>query len=152
MQKLFAAFVSFAAVALSAAPASAWFLHHPCKQCDKCGTFYVRPYNAFSPVAFGNITFAGYTMPGTGYGDPNGAGPGCDSGAPIQGPSGATVAPGAPLPNAPVETEESGPTSEVPTRGPAFRGFRNGVRRPGFNLRNGPMVPMANVPAQYLDR
>ncbi len=153
MPRLFSAtVVSFAAVVLSAVPASAGWLHHPCKQCDKCGTFYVRPYNAFSPVAFGNITFAGYTMPGTGYGDPNGAGPGCGTGVPSQGPSGTTILPGAPLPSGPVETEVSGPTSEIPGRVPVFRRIQNGVQRPVFNFRNGPMVPMADIPPQYLDR
>src|SRR5437660_875112 len=128
MQRLLAAAIfSFAAVALNAAPASAWFLHHPCKQCDKCGTFYVRPYNAFSPVAFGNITFAGYTMPGTGFGDPNG-GPGCASGVPIEGPSGTTVVPGDPLPNVPGEMGVSGPSSDAPMRASAFRTIQNAVR------------------------
>jgi hypothetical protein len=149
MPKLFSALVvTFAFVALSAAPASAHWLHHQCKQCDRCGTFYVRPYNAFSPVAYGNITFAGYTMPGYGFGGPGGAGSGCDTGAPSQDPSGTTLAPGAPLPNA-VETEVSDPTSDIPMGRRGFRRIQNGNRR--FNLRNGPMVPMAEIPAQYLD-
>jgi hypothetical protein len=149
MPRLLSAIVfSFALVALSATPASAWFLHGCCKHCDKCGTFYVRPYNAFSPVAYGNITFAGYTMPGYGFEGPAGAGPGCDTGVSSPAPSGETLAPGAPLPNA-VETDVSGTDSDIPMGKRGFRRIQNGNRR--FNLRNGPMVPMAETPAQYLD-
>jgi hypothetical protein len=147
MQKLFAAVVSSALVVLSAAPAPAWFFHHPCKQCDKCGTFYVRPYNAFSPVAFGNITFAGYTMPG--YGSDGAPGGACDGDAPTQLPAATDVNPGVPLPATPAAIETPVSSSQVPAPMPAVRMIQNTGYRPVYNLKNGPMVPMAPMPPQF---
>jgi hypothetical protein len=149
MQRLFAAaVVSFALVALSAAPAPAWFFHQPCKQCDKCGTFYVRPYNAFSPVAFGNITFAGYTMPGNGYGGYPGGGA-CDGGAPTQLPAATDVNPGAPLPSTETPAETPASSSQAPAPMPAVRMIQNTLYRPVYNIKNGPMVPMVDMPPQF---
>jgi hypothetical protein len=138
MNKFFlAAALTLVAAPLVVSPASATCLRHRCKQCDKCGTFYVRPYNAFSPVAFGNVTFAGLAMPGYGYGD---GGPGCLPGAPLPPPTASDGA--APLPPAPT------PTSQAPMMMPNFR-VQNAGYQPQHNFANGPMVPMAVLPNAF---
>src|SRR5437899_2349932 len=70
MKKLLAvALVSLATVAANAGPASAWF-HCFCS--DHCYSYniHVRPYNAFSPYCFGNISCNGcapqFALPGCG--------------------------------------------------------------------------------------
>ncbi len=49
---LFAVVLSLAGVGLSTGQANAWLCH---KCCKSCATICVRPYNAFSPSAFGSI-------------------------------------------------------------------------------------------------
>ena len=53
---LTAALLSLGALGLSATQASAFFWKHCC---NKCCTICVKPYNAFSPAAFGSICFDG---------------------------------------------------------------------------------------------
>jgi hypothetical protein len=50
---LLAVLLSLAGVGLSNGKASAWLLCHHC--CKHCATICVRPYNAFTPSAFGTI-------------------------------------------------------------------------------------------------
>lgn len=50
---MFAVLLSLAGVGLSTGQASAWLFCHKC--CNSCATICVRPYNAFSPSAFGSI-------------------------------------------------------------------------------------------------
>jgi hypothetical protein len=51
--------LTLASVALSAAPASAWWLHHNCG-CNRYSTVIVcRPYNAFTPVCSGSLVCDG---------------------------------------------------------------------------------------------
>src|SRR4051794_14937673 len=55
---LLAAVLSAGALALAAGQTSAgMFGSHHC--CDKCCTFCVKQYNAFSPVCFGSLCFDG---------------------------------------------------------------------------------------------
>ena len=61
---LLVAALSLAVVGLSAAPASAGFFS-PC--CSKYCTLHIKPYNAFSPVAFGTICCDGFSPLGTSY-------------------------------------------------------------------------------------
>lgn len=64
---LAAAVVSLISLALWAGQATAGIFN--CWCCNKCGTFCVRPYNAFSPVCYGSVTCVGFnplTTPGCG--------------------------------------------------------------------------------------
>jgi hypothetical protein len=57
---LTAALMSAVVLGLSASAATAGWLKRKC--CGhKCATFCVKPYNAFSPVAYGSLTFDGIT-------------------------------------------------------------------------------------------
>jgi len=51
-----AALLSLGALGLTSGQASAFFWKHCC---NKCCTICVKPYNAFSPVAFGSVCFDG---------------------------------------------------------------------------------------------
>jgi hypothetical protein len=106
MKNLLAASVlSVAALAACAGRAPAWFnlgCHHCCSQFCIC----CRPYNAFSPVCFGNINCVG-CCPTVNWG--GGGGPGCD-GAYMANPAAGekTIQPGrtavpfqAPMPGSP---------------------------------------------------
>ena len=116
MKKLFLGLVSLASLCASASNAPAWFGH--CCGCNQCTTkLCIRPYNAFSPVAYGSIVADG-CMPINIYGGglpcmraPNGY-PGaccsapscftsgcCDSGClPPAGAATPAMAPGQPMP------------------------------------------------------
>lgn len=61
---LLVAALSAAAVGLTATSASAGFFG-PC--CSKYCTLHIKPYNAFSPVAFGTICCDGFSPLGTAY-------------------------------------------------------------------------------------
>jgi hypothetical protein len=65
---LFALLLSLAGVGLSTGQASAWLLCHHC--CNSCATICVRPYNAFTPSAFGTICADGCCPLQFGHGYP----------------------------------------------------------------------------------
>jgi hypothetical protein len=77
---LFLGFLSLAALAADAANARAWFdcccRHHCCKYST---VLCIRPYNAFSPVAYGNIIADG-CMPVNVYGGQLPCTPSCFNG------------------------------------------------------------------------
>jgi hypothetical protein len=110
MKKLFLGLVSLATLCASASSAQAWF--HHCCGCNHCTTtLCIRPYNAFSPVAYGSIVGDG-CLPINIYGGglpcmrgPYGyAGPSCftsgccDSGCLPPAGGGTTPAPAQPMP------------------------------------------------------
>src|SRR5688572_5633175 len=66
-QLIAAAACSLLALLLGTSQASAGIFNWGC--CNKCGTFCVRPYNAFSPVCYGSVTCVGCNPLATpGYG------------------------------------------------------------------------------------
>jgi hypothetical protein len=72
---LLAGFLSFAALSLTTAPASAWGLFDHCCGGKCCSVICCRQYNAFTPTCFGSITCIGCCPITSGCGMPAYSGP-----------------------------------------------------------------------------
>jgi hypothetical protein len=157
---LFVVLVSLAGVGLTTERASAWLLCHHC--CKSCATICVRPYNAFSPSAFGTICADGccplqfgQCAPPPGMGGPppwacggpdcgmDGSCGSCAAGAPVGAPTMVT-APGNPTMLPPGGTV---PTFQAPTPAPmppgpttGHVGYPTGLQTAGY--RPGYYAPM----------
>lgn len=162
---LFVVLVSLAGVGLTTERASAWLLCHHC--CRSCATICVRPYNAFSPSAFGTICadgccplqFGQCAAPGWAGGAPGGAGccgPMMDGAS--CGSCAAGTLPGTPtmvtVPGQPMMLPPGGtvPTMQAPTPAPmppgptGYMGYPTGVQTAGYYPGYAPM-PWMQPPA-----
>jgi hypothetical protein len=160
---LLAVLLSLAGVGLSNGKASAWLCHHCC---NHCATICVRPYNAFTPSAFGTICADGccplqfghcpppppWMMPPPWAGGcgPDGACGTCAVGAPHGGTAITGPAPGAPAtlpPGATVPVMQSPAPVQLPvapTTGAV--GYPTGVQPTGYHPGYAPM-PWVQPPA-----
>jgi hypothetical protein len=140
---LTASVLSIAALALAAGQAPAWQLFHCCNRC--CFSYCVccRPYNAFSPVCFGNINCVGCCPPGNngGWGGPMAcAGADCQGGFMGQLPAATQpqqILPGTPSPVIPFQAP-----MPTPATGAQPTGY-------GAWMQAWPMVQAGYYPAYY---
>ena len=130
MKRIFLALSSLAVIGISAQPSWAWLFHH-CHGCKYSTYICCTPYNAFTPVCFGNINCCG-CCPVANWGQqacgPMGCASGFDGGGYLgQLPAGAQLVPGQPAPG----------MSTVPFQAP-MPAPAPGVRPMGYG---GPMNP-----------
>ena len=186
---LLTALLALGACGLTAAPSFGWTFglipHHGCcghffhHCCNSCCNFCVRPYNAFSPVACGNICLDGCYPFGTGggFGASGACGPGgcapflnyggipCDGpyspgalgqlpdGAGLLGPTPVHSNPSAvatPAPSGP--STQAGPQQMTPNSGVQSAGYYpgySGYNYPGYNYGYGSPMSAGVMPSYW---